>query len=152
MNKTIRLLAGIAAIAAAFPATAAWEELRRNDHQRLSIDKGSIKAKGGETAFQYLVDFRETQGEAQSGLYRSAVVTAAIRCKDNTISVKETEVFPGNEAKGTSLGIRKSTADEAKWVPIEKGSSDVELYDRVCKGKLAPASKADAKTGKDAKK
>ena len=137
MKTGIRLLLAATSIAVAWPTAAAWEELRRNDEQRLAINPASIKSKGGETSFEYLVDFRRTQGEAATGLYRSAVVTAAVRCKDRTISVRETEVFPGNEAKGTSLGVRKSSAEEARFTPIEKGSSDVELGDRVCKAKAA---------------
>ena len=145
MNATFRLALLAATLATALPALAAWTELRRNDQQRLSIDTASVKKKGAETSFQYLVDFREVQGEAATGVYRSVVVRAVIRCKDRTISVRESEVFPGNEAKGTSLGIRQSSKDEARFSAIEKGSSDVELYDRVCKAgaKPAPAKAAE---------
>ena len=138
MNATFRLVLVAAAIAAGLPASAAWQELRRNDKQRLLIDDTSIKTKEGVTTFMYMVDFRETQGEGPIAMYRSVQVMAAIRCKDNTISLRESEVFPGNSAKGVSLGIKQATAEEARFVPIEKGSSDVELYDRVCKAGAKP--------------
>jgi hypothetical protein len=145
MNATFRLALLAASIAVSLPASAAWEELRRNDKQRIAIDDASIKKKGDETTFQYMVDFRETQGEIPTGMYRSVVVMASIRCKDRTISVRDSEVFPGNSAKGVSMGFRHPTADEARFVAIEKGSSDVELYDRVCKArpKAAPAKPAE---------
>lgn len=153
MKTGIRPLLAATALAVAGPSFAgppAWEELRRNDEQRLAINPASIKQKADVTHFDYLVDFRRTQGDSPVALYRSAVVSAAIRCKSSTISVVSTEVFPGNEAKGVSLGVKTSTAEESKFTAIEKGSSDVELYDRVCKGK--PAPKAAAKDSKDAKK
>ena len=148
MNANFRLALVAAMLATALPALAAWTELRRNDKQRLSIDTASVKKKGAETSFEYLVDFREVQGEAATGVYRSVVVRAAIRCKDRTISVRESEVFPGNEAKGTSLGIRQSSKEEARFNAIEKGSSDVELYDRVCKAGARPAAKPAEPPGK----
>ena len=56
MNATFRLVLVAASIAVSLPAFAAWEELRRNDSQRLAIDPASIKRKGDEVAFRYHFD------------------------------------------------------------------------------------------------
>ena len=139
MNKAIRILP-LLAVLASLPATAAWEELRRNDSQRLSIDPRSIKRKGDEVSFRYLVDFREKQGDFKSAEYRSLTVKAAIRCKPRTIALRETEVYGGQEAKGPSTGIMRPDKAEAAFKPIEAGTSDEELHARVCKA--APAKAA----------
>ena len=72
----------LAALAlAALPVQAQqWEELRRDEKVRLSIDSKSIRTRGGETSFRYLVDYRETQGDVKTAIYRSLATRAAIRC------------------------------------------------------------------------
>jgi tRNA A37 N6-isopentenylltransferase MiaA len=139
MNKAIRILP-LLAVLAGLPATAAWEELRRNDSQRLSIDPASIKRKGDEVSFRYLVDFREKQGDFKTAEYRSLTVKAAMRCKARTIALRGTEVYEGQEAKGPSTGVMRPSKAESAFKPIEAGTSDEELHARLCKA--APAKAA----------
>ena len=132
--KAISRLALVAvSIAISLPAAAAWEELRRNDQQRLAIDPASIKRKGDEVSFRYLVDFRQQQGDFKTALYRSLTVKAAIRCKAKTISLGDTTVYGANEAKGAQNGVMHPSKEEKAFKQIEAESSDQELYDRVCK-------------------
>ena len=132
MGRGIHLLLVVAFGAMALPGAAAWEELRRNDSQRLAIDPASIKKRGDEVTFKYLVDFRQKQGDFKTAEYRSLTVRAAIRCKPKTIALRETEVYAGPEAKGTAAGLMKPTRDESRFKKIEEGTSDEELYARVC--------------------
>jgi len=138
MRKAVCLLPLAFALLAA-PAWGKWEELRRSDSQRLSIDPASIKRQGGATKFRYLVDFREKQGDFKTVEYRSLTVAAAINCKARTIALDETVVYPGEEAKGPSAGVMKP--ERSTFNPIEAGTSDEDLFNRVCK----PPAKAAAK-------
>ena len=146
--KTPFIALGLALLVAAAPAFGAWEELRRNDSQRLAIDPASIKKRGDEVSFRYLVDFRQKQGDFKTVEYRSLTVRSAIRCKSKMIALRETEVFPGNEAQGPSAGIMRPTKDEARFQKIEQHTSDEELYARVCN----PPKPAEKKAATPAKK
>jgi len=152
MKDLVRLVVLGAGLAAAFTAAGAWEELRKNDSQRLSIDAKSIKKKGDLVTFTYLVDFRQRQGDFKTAEYRSLTVKAAISCKARTIVMGDTEVFAGNEANGPATGIMKPTGDDAKAKPIEAGTSDEELYARVCKPATAKAPPKAAPTAPAAPK
>ena len=136
----------LAALAgAALPAQAAWEELRRNDQVRLSIDPRTIKRERADTwSFRYLVDFRQPQGDYKTTVYRSLATTAHIRCKARQIVTVESEAYPGNEAKGPSLGVMKATGREAEFKKLEPGSSDEDLHKRICEPRPAQAPKAPA--------
>lgn len=137
MKTAIALM--IAALsAAALPARADWELLRGNEQQRLSVDPKTIKARRGETAFKYLVDFREPQGEV-GGKYRSIVVGAALRCKERRIALRTYEIYSGGTGNGILLAQPAPKKDEQRFNPVEKGSSDEDLYRRVCE--KAPAKK-----------
>ena len=140
----------LAFLLAAGPATAAWEELRRNDQVRLSIDPKSIKRKGDTVSFRYLVDFRQAQGDYKTAMYRSLATKAHIRCKARTIVTEESEAFPGNEAKGPPVGVIKPTGADAEFKKLEAGSSDEDLHARVCTPRPA-ASKAPAPASAPAK-
>ena len=146
MTPAYRAL-GFALAMLALPAMGAWEELRRNDQVRLSIDPKSIKRKGDTVSFVYLVDFRQTQGDYKTVEYRSLVTKAHIRCKARMMVTVESEAYPGNEAKGPSLGVMKATGAEAEFKKLEPGSSDEDLYKRLCerpapaKTETAPAKK-----------
>ena len=139
MGRGTGLVLLVAFGAMALPGAAAWEELRRNDSQRLAIDPASIKKRGDEVTFKYLVDFRQKQGDFKTAEYRSLTVRAAIRCKPKTIALRETEVYVGPEAKGAAAGIMKPTPADSRFKKIEEGTSDQELYTRVC----APPKPAD---------
>ena len=143
MGRGIGVLLVVAFGTLSLPGAAAWEELRRNDSQRLAVDPASIKKRGDEVTFRYLVDFRQKQGDFKTAEYRSLTVRAAIRCKPKTIALRETEVFAGPEAKGASVGMMKPTRDEARFNKIEQGTSDEELFTRVC-APPKPAAKPEA--------
>ena len=128
---------------AAGPASAAWEELRRNDQVRLSIDAKSIQRKGDTVSFRYLVDYRQPQGDYKTTVYRSLATKAHIRCKARTIVTEESEAYPGNEAKGPTLGVMKPVGADAEFKKLEAGSSDEDLHKRVCEPRPA-APKAPA--------
>lgn len=137
MTTAIRALP-LALLLAAAPALGAWEELRRNDSVRLSIDPASIKAKGDRVDFRYLIDYRQTQGDYKTAIYRSLAARAAVRCKARTIATFETEGYAANEAKGPMVGVMKD--DSARFKKVEEGTSDEDLWKRAC-GKAAPAPK-----------
>ena len=138
--KTPLAALSLAMLVAAGPAMGAWEELRRNDQVRLSIDPKTIKRKGDTVSFRYLVDFREPQGDYKTVVYRSLATKAHIRCKARTIVTEETEAFPANEAKGPTLGVMKATGREAEFKKLDAGSSDEDLHKRVCRAAPAPAA------------
>jgi len=144
MTPMVRILV-LAAAAFALPAAGAWEELRRNDQVRLSIDPQSIKRKGDAVSFRYLVDFRQPQGDYKTVVYRSLATKAHIRCNARTIVTEESEAYAGVEAKGPSLGVVKPAKGEDEFKKLEAGTSDDELYKRVCEGKPAAAPKATKK-------
>lgn len=127
--------------AVALPACADWELLRANDEQRLSIDAKSVKARDGETNFKYLVDFRQFQGEV-GGKYRSIVVGAALRCKDRRIAMRSFELYSAATGEGVLLASPKPSKEEGTFQSIKKGSSDEDLYKRLCvKGAAKPPKK-----------
>ena len=134
---SLALLAASAGAALAQPtvdlkaAMARWELLRASPDFRLSIDPKSLKARGNESSFKYLVDYRRTQGEV-GGQYRSLVVGAKLQCKERRIALETYEVYSGSTATGILLGQPAPSAAEKRFQAIEKGSSDEELYQRVC--------------------
>jgi hypothetical protein len=141
MNKLKRTLLAAIALGLAAPALGAWEELRRNDQVRLSIDPQSIKREGAAVAFRYLIDFRQPQGDYKTVVYRSLVTKAHIRCTARTIVTVESEAYAGVEAKGPPLGVIKPGKGDDEFKKLEPGSSDEDLYKRVCEGKRAAAPK-----------
>lgn len=126
----------------ATPALGAWEELRRNQDVRLLIDPQSIKADGDVVAFRYLVDFREAQTDNKVTFFRSLVTDAVVHCKDRTIAVRGSEGYAGSTGRGTLLGAISPTPAQAAFKGLEKGTSDEDLWKRVC---TKAAAKADAK-------
>jgi hypothetical protein len=137
--KILFRAATLALFMAAGTASAAWEELRRNDQVRLSIDPQTIKRKGDTVTFRYLVDYRQPQGDFKTTVYRSLATKAHIRCKARTIVTEESEAYPGNEAKGPTLGVMKPTGADAEYKKLEAGSSDEDLHKRVCEPRPATA-------------
>ncbi len=126
----------------ATPALGAWEEVRRNEDVRLLIDPQSIKADGDSVTFRYLVDFREAQTDNKATYFRSLITNAAIRCKERTIAVRGAEGYTGNTGRGRLLGATTPTAAESAFKGLEKGTSDEDLWKRVC---TKPPAKAGAK-------
>jgi hypothetical protein len=132
MGRTVRLLALAVVAATALPALAALEVLRGDDNRRLAIDPATIKRKGDQVSFSYVVDFRNVQGDYKSAEYRSLVVKAVIRCKARTIALRGSEGYTGSEGKGIAIGIAEPTAREARFQKIEPGTSDEDLWNRLC--------------------
>ncbi len=131
-----RLVFLAAASLAALPAAGAWDLVRGNEEVRVSVDTKSIKVRGAETRFTYLVDFRKPQGDAPGSVtYRSVVVQAAIRCQQQLISLRHTEAFTEFTGKGVSLKREQASPADAAFRPLEKGSSDEDLHQHVCKPK-----------------
>ena len=120
-------------------AIARWELLRASPDARLSIDPKTLKSRGNESSFKYLVDYRKSQGEV-GGQYRSVVVGAKLQCKERRISLETYEIYSGSTGTGILLAQPAPSKAEKSFQPIEKGSSDEELYQRVC-AKGAPAAK-----------
>ena len=120
-------------------AIARWELLRANPDARLSIDPKTLKTRGDESTFKYLVDYRKSQGEV-GGQYRSVVVGAKLQCKERRIALDSYEIYSGSTGTGVLLAQRPASEAEKRFQPIEKGSSDQELYQRVC-AKGTPAAK-----------
>jgi len=143
MANPIRVLSIVVLLASA-PAFGAWEELRRNDQVRLSIDPQTIKRKGDTVSFRYLVDFRQPQGDYKTTIYRSLATKAHIRCKARTMLTEQSEAYPGNEAKGPTLGVLRPVKADARFKKLEAGSSDEDLYKRVCEQPAAAAAPAPA--------
>ena len=136
-RSTCVLVAILAAVA--LPAQAEWELLRSNESQRLSIEPKSVKSRGAEISFKYLVDFRELQGEV-GGKYQSLVVGAALRCKARTIALRSFELYTGARGDGVLLAMPTPKPAEKRFQPVEMGSSDEDLFKRICE-KAAPAKK-----------
>ena len=137
MGVLPRLAVLAALAAAALPAVAALEVLRGDDNRRLAIDPATIKRKGDQVTFQYVVDFRNMQGDYKTATYRSLVVKAAMRCKARTVSLRGSEGYTGSEGKGVLVGIAQPSDQEARFNKIEPGTSDEDLWNRLCR----PATK-----------
>jgi hypothetical protein len=150
MATPLRALPLLLLLLLAAPAFGAWEELRRNQSVALLIDPQSIRSDGDATTFRYLVDFREAQTDNKVTFFRSLITNAAIRCKERMIAVRGSEGYAGNTGKGTLLGATAPTPAEAAFKSLEKGTSDEDLWKRVC---TKHAGKAAAKpAGKPAPK
>ena len=133
MGCRLRAWMLVPALAAALPALGAWEVIRGDDARRLAIDPASIERRGKAVAFRYLVDFRNIQGDYKTAAYRSLVVKAAIRCAPRTIALGGSEAYTGSEAQGVLVGVAEPTDAEARFQKIEPGTSDEDLWKRVCK-------------------
>jgi hypothetical protein len=131
-------------LAAANAHAVNWHAMKMNKAAILSIDQDSIKKSGDETEFRYMVDYRVPQGEesATSTRYRSVITYAKFRCKAKTISMGRSEAYAALGGQGTPVARNRPTAAEVAFKPLEKDSSDQDLFGFVCEGKGVP--KADA--------
>ena len=128
------------ALAAASVAAAAtkWTPVRESAAAKLFVDDSSVRRKGQEVRFTYLVDFAKAQGGATIQLsYRSVATDAILKCRARTLSLQESEIYAGPSGTGTVLATTRPTPREARFMPIEKGSSDEDLWRYLCapKGK-----------------
>ena len=134
MVPPMRIAIAIAALAFAADAGAAqWKQVRKAAAGELWIDNASIKRNDGEAAFDYRIDFPKPQKEAGSAsLYRSTVTRAIVRCAARTMRMGPTIAFAGARATGKEVGRYPPSPEEARFQPIEAGSSDESLWHHVC--------------------
>jgi hypothetical protein len=127
-------LALAAAAVAALPAQAAnWQPLRKDKSTTLSLDEASIRRKGDQVSFTYMLDHAQVQGYLKTGVfYRSLVIRATVRCKPRTIALGTTEAYGGETGTGVLVGAAQPSRSEARFSPIEAGTSDQELWSHVC--------------------
>ncbi len=132
----------VSLLVVAMPALAQqWQQVRRDAAVMLSVDLESIKTKNGETAVNYLVDFRQAQGMAYEKHYRSIVVRARLRCQDKQISLLHTDAFAQWRGEGIIVAKTQNSQEESAFHPLEKDSSDEDVWRFVCevrKGQGAP--------------
>jgi len=126
-------------LAVAWPAGATnWQLVRGNERARLSVDKDSIKRNGDEVAFQFLIDLRRPEGAAMGTPGHSSTVTQAkVRCSARTIALGDAEAFLPHGAKGAAVGRSAPKKAEPAFAPLEKGSSDEDLWAYLCEPKEA---------------
>jgi len=136
----------LAIAALGFGATAAhavnWHAMKVDKTAILSIDRDSIKKSGEETDFRYMVDYRAPQGEesAKTTRYRSVVTYAKLRCKAKTLSLGRSEAYGALGGQGVPIARNRPTAADVAFKPLEKGSSDEDLYAFVCENKAPPTT------------
>ncbi len=117
----------------ALPALAQqWQQVRRDANVMLSVDLETIRTEGDETSFNYLVDFRQAQGGAKEKHYRSIIVRSKLRCKDKQISLLHTDAFEQWRGGGIIVGKTQNSKEEAAFHPLEKDSSDEDVWRYVC--------------------
>jgi hypothetical protein len=134
MAPPFKAFALCAALALAMPAAAAesWKILKRNDQAMLSVDSQSIVRDKDVVSLRYMVDYRQAQGGVGEPQYRSIIVSAKIRCKAKTISLGHTVAYFAWGGAGNIFAKTAPTRGEAQFHPLEKGSSDEELWTHVC--------------------
>ncbi len=141
MQAAARLvILAAAALLGTAHAAADWRLLADTAVGKLSLDAGSMKPAGPQTAFQYRVDFKTPQKNAGTGkTYRSTVTDALVSCKEKTMAMKQLVAYADVDGKGEAVD-RVSFATAAP-TPIATGSSDEVLWKAVCPGAApAPAS------------
>jgi hypothetical protein len=144
--KPIAVLALPAALMV-FDAVAAkpkWDQVRGNDAAKLSIDTASVKRSGDQVRVSYLVDYAKPQSDRLYQVtYRSVVTSATLRCKPRTVLFGMSEMYTGPGATGVIVASAQPDPKERVYAPIEKGTSDEDLWRRVCE--KAPAAKPPEK-------
>jgi hypothetical protein len=118
----------------ALPARSDWTPLRKGEAASLSIDLQSVRRRGDEASFRYLVEFPTLQGDpANQVFYRSLVVSASVRCKARTIAIGNTDAYPEAGAQGMLLAT-KTAPRRAQFQRIEADTSDEDLWKQLCDG------------------
>ena len=133
--KTAALAAiAVAILVIATDADAAkWKQLAKNKSAELWIDQASIKRTDGDTAFNYRIDYAQPQKERVTGKpYRSSVMSATVRCQARTMSQGESWAYAGRRGTGKVVGRYLPLSEEARFQPVEAGSSDENLWRHIC--------------------
>jgi hypothetical protein len=139
MTLAARLFAAVLGAALAAPAAADWTQLRRDGAAMLSVDPLSIQRNGDVASFRYLVDYRLPQGESRPS-YRSTITEAKADCKARKLSVVHTDAYAFLGGKGAVIAKTKLSPQESAFKPLQKDTSDVDLWNFVCQGKAPPLS------------
>jgi len=137
----IAALVLVPAVFAALDAAAApkWTEVRANDEVKLSVDSASMKRSGDQVALRYMLDYAKPQGSYLYQVrYRSVVTQATLRCKARTILLGNSDMYEGPAAKGTIIAGAVDAPKDRKFMPVEKGTSDEDLWRHACEAKPAP--------------
>jgi hypothetical protein len=137
--KTITwMAAALAALALDASAATQWSELRKDGAAKLSIDPASVKRHGDQVSLKYLVDHAKPQGDSLHQVrYRSVVTMATLRCKARTVLLGTSELYSGPSATGVVLATAEPAPPERVFSPIEKGTSDEDLWRHACEKKAA---------------
>jgi len=127
----------VIALAVALPVAGApagkWKQLAKNKEAELWIDQGSLIRNDGETAFDYRIDYAKTQKEVGTGTpYRSTLTRAIVRCASRTMSMGPSTAYAGRRATGKVVGKYPPSPEEARFQPVEPGSSDENLWRHIC--------------------
>jgi hypothetical protein len=128
----LKSLALAAALLAAIPAAAEWKQLKRDNVAMLSVDPASVARDKDVVSLRYMVDFRKAQGGVGEPQYRSIVVSVKIRCKAKTIAMGHTDAYFAWGAAGDIVAKTAPQRGEPRFLPLEKGSSDQELWTYAC--------------------
>jgi len=138
-----RILAAVALAIFAGGASAEWKILHRDTMVQLSVDPQSIKRDGSVATFRYLVDFRLLQGEGHTQ-YRSQISYAKVDCKARTLALTHTDAYFRYGGEGLIVAKTKFSPADSAFRPLEKGSSDEDLWAFVCQGKAPTVPKLPA--------
>lgn len=138
-------LAALAALA--FPAQAFdLQQVRRDQNALLWVDVDSINTKAEETYATYVVDLRQSIEAPNKEHYRSMSVRVKIRCKDKQISTQHTDGYTQWRATGFIVAKTRDTPEEMAWHPLEKDTSDEDVWKYVCEVHKGQAPKKTAPT------
>jgi hypothetical protein len=131
-TRALGVLAGCALAAVAMGAQ--WKQLAKGPAGELWVDVASIKRDNGEAAFDYRIDYPAPQREVGSqNFYRSTVTRALVRCSARALAMGPTIAYAGARATGKVIGRYPPSPEEARFQPVELGSSDENLWRHVCK-------------------
>ena len=133
----------VALLLAALPCAAEdWKSLRRDANAMLSVDAQSIQRKGDEATLKYMVDFRAPQGNPRNERsYRSIVVSAKVNCKKRTMGITHTDAYAQYGAQGIIVAKSKLNKAESAYKPLERDSSDEDVWRFVCEENKEAAKK-----------
>ena len=127
----VLVLAGC--LLAASAGAAQWKQLAKSPVGELSMDLESVKRNNGEASFDYRVDYPKPQQELGSKkTYRSTVTRAIVRCLSRTIAIGPTVAYAGARGTGHPIGRYPPSAEEARFQPVQPGSSDENLWRQIC--------------------
>jgi surface-adhesin protein E len=133
MKRYLVVVALASAAALALPAHAVdWKQVRRDEQVMLWVDIDSIGTTGNETKADYMVDFRQAVPAPNNKYYRSIVVRTKIKCKDKQMSTLHTDGYSSWSAGGIIVAKTEDTAQETAWHPLEKDTSDEDVWRYVC--------------------